>query len=124
MLLLLDIVLSGMIVLIIHQNATFTYPGTLIYIVALYDFYLIITAIINVVKYHNHKSPILTASKCINLTVAMISMISLEVAMIYQFGDNDIAFKNTMIGITGFAVAIINSLMAFYLIIKGRTKNL
>lgn len=122
-LLLLDIVLSGMIILIIHKNETFFYPGTLIYIVALYDFYLIITAIINVCKYHNHKSPILIASKCINLTVAMISIISLEVAMIYQFGDNDIAFKNTMIGITGFAVALINSIMAIYLIVKSRKIN-
>lgn len=100
--------------MIIHKNETLYYPGSLIYVVALYDFYLIITAIINVFKYHNHKSPMLIASKCINLTVAMI----------YQFGDNDIAFKNMMIGITGFAVAIINSLMAVYLIIKGRTKNL
>lgn len=110
--------------MIIHKNETLYYPGSLIYVVALYDFYLIITAIINVFKYHNHKSPMLIASKCINLTVAMISMISLEAAMIYQFGDNDIAFKNMMIGITGFAVAIINSLMAVYLIIKVRTKNL
>lgn len=123
-LLLLDVVLSGIIILIIHKNETFYYPGTLIYAIALYDFYLIITAIINVFKYHNHKRPMLIASKCINLTVAMISMISLEVGMIYQFGDNDIIFKNTMIGITGFAVAIINSLMAVYLIFKGHRKNL
>lgn len=118
-LLLLDIVLSGMIILIIHKNETFFYPGYLIYIVALYDFYLIISATRNVFKYHNHKSKILTASKCINLTVAMISMMSLEVAMIYQFGNNDIEFKNTMIGITGFAVAIINSIMAIYIIRKS-----
>ena len=51
-----------------------------------------------------------------NLTVAMISMISLEVAMLYQFGENDIVFKNTMIGISGFVVAIVNFLMAIYLI--------
>ena len=119
-LLLLDIVLSGMILLIIHKNEVFFYPGTLIYVVALYDFYLIISAIVNVFKYHNHKSAILTASKCINLTVAMISMISLEVAMIYQFGDNDMAFKNTMIGITGFIVAVINSMMAIYLVVKSK----
>ena len=119
-LLLLDIVLSGMIILIIHKNEAFFYPGTLIYGIALYDFYLIISAIVNVFKYHNHKSAVLTASKCINLTVAMISMISLEVAMIYQFGDNDIEFKNTMIGITGFIVAVINSIMAIYLIVKSK----
>ena len=52
-----------------------------------------------------------------------ISIISLEVAMIYQFGDNDITFRNTMIGITGFAVALINSTMAIYMIIKSKRKK-
>ena len=122
-LLLLDIVLSGMIILIIHQNQTFVYPGTLIYIVALYDFYLIISALINVFKHIKFKSPILSANKFISLTVAMISMISLEVAMIYQFGSNDSEFKLTMTSITGFIVAIINSVMAIYMIVKAN-KNL
>lgn len=122
-LLLLDIVLSGMIILIIHKNATFYYPETLIYIVALYDFYLIITAIINALKYRNHKSLMITASKYINLTVAMISIISLEVAMIYQFGNNDIEFKNRMIGITGFTVALMNSIMAIIMILARRRKR-
>lgn len=118
-LLLLDFILVGMIILIIHQNKTFIYPGNLIYIVALYDFYLIITAFINVFKYKKDKSPVLLASKCINLTVAMISMISLEVAMIYQFGSNENDFKLIMTSITGFVVAIINSVMASYLFIKA-----
>ena len=122
-LLLLDIVLSGMIILIIHQDQTFVYPGTLIYIVALYDFYLIISALVNVFKQRKFKSPILSANKFIGLTVAMISMISLEVAMIYQFGSNDSEFKLIMTSITGFLVAIVNSGMAIYMIVKAN-KNL
>ena len=82
-LLFLNIVLSGIIILIIHQKEVISYPGYLIYVVAIYDFYLIITAFINVFKYRHQTSPILSASKFINLTVAMISMLSLEVAMIY-----------------------------------------
>lgn len=118
-LLFLDLVLSGMIVLIIHQNQIIYYPGYLIYIVALYDFYLIISAFVNVIKYRKQKSPILIANKCINLTVAMISMISLEVAMIYQFGSNDSDFKLIMTSVTGLGVCIINSFMAIYMIIKS-----
>lgn len=118
-LLLLDIVLSGMIILITHQNQAIIYPGYLIYIVAMYDFYLIISAFVNVLKYRKQKSPIIIASKCINLTVAMISMISLEVAMIYQFGSNDSNLKLVMTACTGFGVCIINSFMAIYIIIKA-----
>lgn len=117
--LLLDLVLMGIIILINHQNQTITYPGYLIYIVALYDFYLIISAFINVFKYRRKNNSILLSSKCINLTVAMISMISLEVAMLSRFGNEDAYFKLIMITITGFVVAIINSLMALYMIIKS-----
>ena len=108
-----------MIILIIHQNQIITYPGYFIYIVAMYDFYLIIIAFINVFKYRKQESPVLIASKCINLTVAMISMISLEVAMIYQFGSNDSDFKIIMTSCTGFGVSLINSLMAIYMIYKA-----
>lgn len=119
LLLLLNIVLVGMIVLIITKNQYFSYPGYLIYAMALYDFYLIITAILNVLKHRKNKSPIIFASKCISLTVAMISMLSLEVAMIYQFGDHDETFKIIMTGCTGFGIAFINSVMAIVMIYKG-----
>lgn len=122
-LLLLDLVLSGIIMLIIHQNQTFIYPEYLIYLVALYDFCLIINAFIKVFKYRKSNSPILLASKCINLTVAMISIISLEVAMIYEFGSNDNNFKLIMISCTGFGVSIINSFMAIYMIFKAYTNK-
>lgn len=105
-----------MIILIIKQNQIITYPGYLIYIVAMYDFYLIISALVNVFKYRKKNSPILISSKCINLTVAMIS---LEVAMIYQFGSNDSNFKLVMTSCTGLGVAIINSFMAVYMIFKS-----
>ena len=108
-----------MIILILVQNQIINYDGILIYIVALYDFYLIISAIINVIKYRKNNSPILVASKCVNLTVAMISMISLEVAMIYQFGTNEATFKLIMTGSMGFAICIINSVMSIYMIIKS-----
>lgn len=112
----LTIVLAGMIVLILHTEEDISYSGVVIYAVAFYDFYLIITAFINVFKYKKSDKPILSASKFINLTVAMIAMLSLEVAMIQQFGDNDPNFKIIMTGIMGAFICFINAIMAIYMI--------
>lgn len=113
-LLLLNIVLVGIIILILHDK---------VYVVALYDFYLIISAFINIFKYRNSKSPVLLASKAIKVTVAMISILSLEVAMINRFGGNDLEFKTLMTGWVGLFICVINSIMAIYLIVKAN-KNL
>lgn len=118
-LLFLNLVLMGIIILIIKQDQVIHYNGFLIYLVALYDFYLIISAIINVIKYRKNHSPVIASSKCINLTVAMISMVSLEVAMVYQFGNNDYNFKLIMTASMGFTICLINSFMAIYMILKG-----
>lgn len=122
-LLFLNLILVGIIVLIIEQNQIINYNGFLIYLVALYDFCLIISAIINVIKQRKNHGPIIASSKCINLTVAMISLVSLETAMVYQFGDNDFEFKLIMTAAMGFAICFINSFMAIYMIIKAN-KNL
>lgn len=122
-LLFLNIILTGMVVLILKKGQYFSYPGYLIYIVALYDFYLTITAFINVFKHISYKSPAVSASKCISLTVAMISMLSLEVAMIYQFGNDDMNFKKVMISCTGFGIILINTGMAILMIDKGNKKS-
>lgn len=121
-LLFLNIILVGMVILIICQNQTIIYPGYLIFIVAMYDFYLIINAFINLFKYRKQNSPILIASKCINLTVAMISMVSLEVAMVSHFGNNDVSYKQLMTGIMSFAICFINSFMSIYMIVKSSKK--
>lgn len=118
----LNIILVGMVILIICQNQTIIYPGYLIFIVAMYDFYLIINAFINLFKYRKQNSPILIASKCINLTVAMISMVSLEVAMVSHFGNNDVSYKQLMTGIMSFAICFINSFMSIYMIVKSSKK--
>lgn len=118
-LLFLNLILIGIIILIIKQDRIVHYHGFIIYMVALYDFYLIISAIIKVFKYKKEHSPIIISRKCINLTVAMISMVSLEVAMISQFGDNDSHFKFMMTSLMGFAICVINSFMAICMIRKA-----
>ncbi len=97
MLLIMNQALAGIVIFMVHQNKGFDYPGVLIYAMALYFFYSIITAVIKLVKFRKHGSPILSAAKVINLVAAMVSILSLETAMMAQFGGNDVCtyYKKT-----------------------------
>jgi len=118
-LLIMDVFLAGIIILIVSAHQVFYYYGYVIYLMAMYDFYLIVNAFVSFFKYRKNSEPVIFASKCINLTVAMISMISLEVAMIYTFGSNDTGLKTVMTLSMGFLAVIINSIMAVSLIIRS-----
>lgn len=121
-LLALNWALTGIIVLVVRENSGFEYPGMLIYIMALYTFYAVITAAVNVVKYRKHESPALSVIKVINLATALVSLLSLETAMLTQFGAaRDAAFRQMMSAATGAGVNVIVLAMAVYII--GRTTN-
>lgn len=112
--------LVGIIILVVHQNSGFEYPGMLIYIMALYAFYATITAVRNVIKFRKYGSPVLSAAKVINLTAALVSMLSLETAMLTQFGAaNDAEFRQVMKISTGAGVSIIVLGMAIYMIVHA-----
>jgi uncharacterized membrane protein YfcA len=95
-----------------------TYPGLLIYAMALYAFYAVITAVINVIRFRRHGSPIHSAAKMISLTAALVSMLSLETAMISQFGGDD-GFRMIMTSISGGVVCTFVLAMAIYMIVRS-----
>ncbi|MDE7361778.1 MAG: hypothetical protein K2N38_07580 [Oscillospiraceae bacterium] len=116
-LLIMNQALAGIVIFMVHQNRGFDYPGLLIYAMATYSFYSIITAVINLVKFRKHGSPLLSAAKVINLVAAMVSILSLETAMLAQFGgDNDPLFRKVMTGATGGGVCTIVIVIAAYMI--------
>ena len=124
LLLFMNQALAGIVVFMVHQNRGFDYPGLLIYAMAAYAFYAVIVAVINIVKTRKHKSPILSAAKAINLVAAMVSILSLETAMLAQFGgDDDPLFRQVMTGATGGGVCTIVIGMAIYMIWRAN-KNL
>ncbi len=117
MLLFMNQALAGVVTFMVHQNQGFDYPGVLIYAMAAYAFYAVILAIVNVVKTRKHNNPILSAAKAINLVAAMVSILSLETAMLAQFGENDDPmFRKAMTGATGGGVCTIVIGMAIYMI--------
>lgn len=101
-LMLMTVVLTGVVILVIHKNEGFYYAGYLIYIMAMYAFYSISAAVVNVVKYRRYKSPVMSAAKVLQLVTALVSILALETAMLAQFGGDDTeAFRSVMTGCTG-----------------------
>lgn len=119
-LLVINIALTGIVVLAVKKENGFTYPGYMIYVMAMYAFYSVITAVINLVKYRKYGSPVLSAAKVISLTTAMVSMFSLESAMLAQFADaSQTAFKKIMTECTGGVICVIVIGMAVYMIFRS-----
>ncbi len=124
MLLVMNLALAGIVAFMVHQNRGYEYPGLLIYAMAAYAFYAITIAAINLVKYRKHGSPVLSAAKAINLVAAMVSILSLETAMLAQFGAEDgLLFRQMMTGATGGGVCVIVLGMAIFMILHS-TKQL
>lgn len=109
----------GIVMYMVYQNQGFTYAGTLIYAMAAYTFYITIVAIINVVRYRKYGSPILSAAKVVSLTSALVSMLSLETAMLSQFGRHQEEFRRMMLSISGGGVCVIVLGMAIGMIVQS-----
>lgn len=118
-LLLLNFVLTGAVMMILYQNKGFEYHGILIYVMAAYTFYITTHAIVDLVRYRKYRSPVMTTSKIIALSAALVSMLSLETAMFSQFGgDMTPESKWLMIALTGAGVSIVVIAMSVCMIIK------
>ena len=122
-LMLLNLALTGMVILVVVKNYTYQYPGTMIYAMGAYTFYNTITAIINVAKFRQQNSPALSAAKVINLASALVSMLALETAMLEQFGSGESPmFRRTMTSATGGAICLIVLGMAVYMVVRSTRK--
>ena len=114
-------VIVGMNVLLLRGVQEIVYPFYLIYGVAAYAFYSITVAIINVIKYRKICHPLFLANKNLSLVVAMISMLSMQSALLTAFGDND-AFSRNMSITTGFIIFGFVVVLSVSMIVFGRTQ--
>ncbi len=114
--------LSGMAALVVIENKGFEYAGFLIYAMAAYTFYITIISIVNIVKFRKLKSPVISAAKAINLVAALVSMLSLETAMLAQFGNGDEIFRRNMTAITGAAVCATVLGIAIFMLVSSTVK--
>ncbi len=119
MLFLLNIPMGGMIALMVWTNSGFSYPGSIIYLSALYAFYAVTISVINLVRFRRLGSPILSAAKVLNLISAMMSILGLQTAMIARFSENGARFRMVMNAVTGGCVYGAVIVIAGYMLLRS-----
>lgn len=114
-----NIILTMIILIIVNQKIVNIYPNWMAITVAVYTFYLLFTSIYGLIKYRKYKSPLISASKVINVITSLVSLISLEIILIPTFGGDQAGFFEIMIMITGGGIALIIIIISLYMIIKS-----
>lgn len=120
LLLLMNLTLAVIVFFIVRQNRGFQYHYIQTIAMAAYTFASMTMAVINVVKYRRYESPLMSAAKAISLASALVSMLSLETAMLTAFGEgDDPVFRQIMTACTGTVVCLFVLGMAIYMIIRS-----
>lgn len=118
LMLLLNIAMSVMVIQMVWHGQGSHYPELVVYAVAAYTFYRLTTAIIRVVQSKGKRDPIEGAARNISLTAAMMSLYSLQTAMLSAFG-NDPSFQLLMNRLSGSAVCLLVVLGALGMTLHG-----
>lgn len=120
----INLLLPGAVLMMLFQNRGFEYHGILIYVMAMYTFYVTTAAIRDLIRYRKYNNPILSTSKVIKMAAALVSMLSLETAMFSSFGDEmSLQDQRIMIALTGAGVSAVVIGMAVYMI-RRTTKEI
>lgn len=118
LLLVMNLIIAVIVFYIVWQNRGFEHNDIITIAMAAYAFFSVTKAIINLVRYRRHGSPIMSAAKAISLVSALVSILSLETAMISAFGqDNDQMFRQIMTICTGSAVCVAVHAIAMTMIV-------
>lgn len=118
----MSVALFGAVIILTHGKGGKTYPGLMIYTVAVYTFYKMIISVVNMIKAKKEKSYLLTTLRNISYADALVSMLSLQTALLNEFGNkNDTSFS--IIGmntITGVSVCLMIFVLGMYMIFHAR----
>ena len=113
---LLNIPMSGMMALMVLEDEGFSYPGYLIYAFALYTFYAMAVAVVNVIRFRRADDVLLFAVRALNLAAAMMSVLGLQTAMLARFSGGAVGYCRTMNALTGIGVLAGVTLLALWLL--------
>lgn len=111
LLLVLNLALSGVVLLTIAQDTAKRYSEIMVISIAAYTFYKITMALINMIKVRKTQSPILITIRNIGVADALVSMLTLQATMLASFQDKSSLNSNQMNAITGLAVCILIAIL-------------
>jgi hypothetical protein len=119
-LVIINIALAIITFFVIHYNQGFLYHFIETIAIALFTFISTTLAIINSIRYRKFHQPIISAIKFVGLSSALVSMFSLETAMLAVFGSaSDVLLRRIITTLTGTAFALIILAIGIFMIIKS-----
>lgn len=113
--------LSAMIVHIVRKNVTYEYPNEIIYIIAGYTFLRIGISTYNFFKSRKQNDYDVKVLRCINLSTALVSFLSLQSAALTAFSKN--VNQTVANAITGVVVCILIVAIGVYMIIDSLSES-
>lgn len=116
-------VLQGIVTLIVREGQGFIYRGTLIFAVALYDFYCLTRAVVYMVGTRKMHGPVLVSIKTFSLASALVAMLSLQTAMFASFGSElEPGLQKLMNALTGSAVCLTLLVIGIFMVISANKR--
>ena len=119
LLLVLNIPMGGVVVLMVRENASYSYPGYVIYLSALYTAYAAVLAVVNLSRTRRLGSPILSAARILHLISVMMSVLGLQTAMLARFSFRGEAYRKLMNTITGSFVCGATASLALFMLLRA-----
>lgn len=123
LMLFLNIAISAIVIMVVVDNQTIDYPGFMIYAIATFTFYFMAMATINMVKYWHIHNPVFSGVKRIDFAKALVSIFTLQVAMLTQFGETDGFNRKITNAITGIAVCVFITALAILMLVDAQKDN-
>ena len=122
LLLLLNLALSGVVLLTIEKGRAKAYSEIMAISIAAYTFYKTTMAVINMVKVRKMQSPILITIRNIGVADALVSILTLQTTMLASFQNTSNLDVNRMNALTGMAVCILIALLGISMIYSYGSK--
>lgn len=120
LLVIMNMALSAIMFYIVVQGRTFVHHKITTIAMAAYTFTSLTLAVLNVIKYRKYNSPVYSASKVINFTTALVSIITLESTMLTTFGEaGQKSFRLMMTALTGLGITVTILAIAIYMIVTS-----
>ena len=120
----LNIAVSVIMYMVIVLKQTIEYHEIVVIALAAYTFYCFTMAVVNVIKYRK-KNFVYSTIKNIDLVKAIVSIFTLQVAMLTRFGEEGTLDMGLMNTLTGIAVTIaINTIAALMLARTNKRKKM
>lgn len=123
LLLVLNLALSGVVLLTIAKDAAKRYSDVIVITIAAYTFLKVTMAVINMVKVRSMNSPILTVIRNVGVANALVSILTLQTTMLASFQEGSSLDANLMNAITGLGVSILIAVIGIRMIYQASKKK-